>query len=192
MRKTMLVLTAALCAAVMFHGAAARAEGTKIAVIDVGRILNESDAGKAAKKKLEARYEELRKQVEARKDEAQKIKDDLDKTKVLMDREKGKARVREKEEALAAKLNEYQKAAQEAEKEMQSRQGELGREILKVIEAQVNRVIADEKIDLLLDATQGNGVLHVSPPLDITPRVLEMVNKEKPATSEGGGKTGGK
>jgi outer membrane protein len=167
----------------------ASAEGTKIAVIDVGRILNESEAGKAAKKKLEARFEELRKSVDARKDEAQKAKEDLEKLKVLVDKDKGKGRLREKEESFAAKVAEYEKARQEAEKEMQGRQVEMGREILKVVEGKVMTVVAEEKIDILLDGTQGNSVLHVSPSLDITEKVLAMVNKDAAAPKEA---TGGK
>ena len=76
------------------------------------------------------------------------------------------------------KVAELRQLTQEAEKEMQTRQGEQTREVLKIVEAQLDKMVATEKIDLVLDRTQG-GVVHFNPALDITDRVLEMVNKEK-------------
>lgn len=152
----------------------ARAEGLKIAVIDVNRILNESEAGKVAKKKMEDRYEELKKKIEGKQDEAKKIKDEIDKQKILL----GKEKLKEKEEVLNARVSELRQLTQEAEKEMQTRQGEQTREVLKTIEVQLEKTVAAEKIDLVFDRTQG-GVVHFAPALDITGKVMEMVNKEK-------------
>jgi outer membrane protein len=161
-------------------------------VIDVNRVLNESEAGKVAKKKVEDRYQELKKQIDVKQNEARKMKEDLDKQKIIM----GKEKLREKEEALAAKVTELQQMASKSEKEMQTRQNELTREILKVIEVQVDKAVSDGKIDLLLDKSAG--VIHHTPSLDITNKVLEMVNKNgagsgKAADGEKSkGETGGK
>ncbi|HEY5996387.1 MAG TPA: OmpH family outer membrane protein, partial [Candidatus Deferrimicrobiaceae bacterium] len=143
-----------------------------------------------AKKKLEARFEELRKGVDSRKEEAQKLKEELDKMKVLMDKDKGKAKLKEKEDRFAQKVAEYEKTRQEAEKEMQGRQADMGREIVKIIEGKVMAVVAEDKIDLLLDSAQGNVVLHASPSLDITAKVLDLVNKDSGAAPKEA--TGGK
>ena len=163
---------AAVAAATMF-GATAFAEGLKVAVIDVNRVLNESEAGKDAKKKMEARYEELKKKIDAKNDEAKKLKDELDKQKILL----GKEKLKEREDALKTKVDELRQLTQESEKEMQGRQGEMTREILKVIETRLDKFIADEKIDLVLEKSAG--VIHANPSLDITAKVLELVNKEK-------------
>ncbi|MBI5419416.1 MAG: OmpH family outer membrane protein [Deltaproteobacteria bacterium] len=165
---------AAFVAATMVLTGTAYADGIKVAVIDVNKILNESEAGKAAKKKIEDRYEELKKRVEAKQEDARKLKDEIDKQKILL----GKEKLKEKEDALAARVNELRQLTQEAEKEMQTRQGELTREVLKLIEARLDKVVAAEKIDLVLDRTQG-GVVHSNPALDITGKVQEMMNKEK-------------
>jgi Skp family chaperone for outer membrane proteins len=47
-----------------------------------------------------------------------------------------------------------------------------------IVEAQLEKTVTDEKIDLVFDRNQG-GVVHFNPVLDITARVLEKVNKEK-------------
>ncbi len=167
------VAAAALAVATVLGGAA-WAQGLKIAVIDVNKVLNESEAGKAAKKKMEARYEELKKKVDAKQDEAKKLKDELDKQKILL----GKEKLKEREDALKAKVEELRQLTQESEKEMQGRQGEMTRDILKVIETRLDKYIADEKIDLVLEKSAG--VIHANPTLDITAKVLELVNKEKP------------
>ncbi len=164
------VLTAALLAA-----GAADAQGLKVAVIDVNKILNESASGKIAKKTIEDRYEELKKKIEVKQEEARKIKDEIDKQKILL----GKEKLKEKEDALAAKVAELRQMTQESEKEMQTRQGEQTQRVLKLIEAQLDKIVAAEKIDLVLDRAQG-GVVHFSPGMDITDRVLELVNKEQP------------
>ncbi len=161
-------------AALTAFGGAAFAEGLKVAVIDVNKVLNESEVGKDAKKKMESRYEELKKSIEAKGDEAKKMKEDLDKQKILL----GKEKLKEREDALKGKIDELRQVTQEAEKEMQGRQGEMTREILKMIEARLDKYVADEKIDLVLEKSAG--VIHSNPSMDITAKVLELVNKEKP------------
>lgn len=167
-------LAAAVVAAATGAAGAAFAEGLKVAVIDVNKVLNESEVGKDAKKKMESRFEELKKKIDVKNDEARKMKDDLDKQKILL----GKDKLKEKEDALGAKVTELRQLTQEAEKEMQSRQGELSRSVLKLIEVQVDKVVAQEKIDLVIE--RAAGVVHVNPSLDITGKVLELVNKENP------------
>ena len=174
MRKGTLWFAAAAVAVLTAFGGAAFAEGLKVAVIDVNKVLNESEAGKAAKKKMEARYEELKKKIDVKNEEAKKLKDDLDKQKILL----GKEKLKEREEALKGKIDELRRLTQESEKEMQNRQGEITREILKVIETRLDKYVADEKIDLVLEKSAG--VIHSNPSLDITAKVLELVNKEKP------------
>ena len=165
---------AAILAAAVLAAGAADAQGIKVAVVDVNKILNESAVGKVAKKKIEDRYEELKKRIDVKQEEAKKIKDEIEKQKILL----GKEKLKEKEDALNAKVLELRQMTQEAEKEMQTRQGEQTREVLKIIEAQMDKIVASEKIDLVLDRTQG-AVVHFNPALDITDKVLEMVNKEK-------------
>ena len=174
MQKRYKGIIAAMVAAVILAAGPAIAQGLKIAVIDVNKVLNESEAGKVAKKKMENRYEELKKKVDALTEEAKKMKEEIDKQKILLGKEKLKA----KEDALAAKVGELRKVSKESEDEMQRRQRDLTREVLKVIEGQVDKIVKEEKIDLVLE--RSSGVVHFDPSLDITAKVLALVNKEKP------------
>ena len=93
------------------------------------------------------------------------MKEDIEKQKILLGKEKLKA----KEEALSAKVAELRKVSQESETEMQQRQRDLTRDVLKIVEGQVDKIVQEEKIDLLLE--RSSGVVHFNP---------SLVNKEKP------------
>ena len=174
MHKKLFRIFAAVAAAAILAAGPAFAQGLKVAVIDVNKVLNESEAGKVARKKMEDRYEELKKRIDVLSEEARKMKEDLDKQKILLSKEKLKA----KEEALSGKVAELRKVSQESETEMQSRQRDLTRDVLKIVEGQVDKIVQEDKIDLLLE--RSSGVVHFDPSLDITAKVLALVNKEKP------------
>jgi len=184
MRNMRIILVAAAVAAV-FAGTSL-AEGLRVAVIDVNKILNESEAGKAAKKVMEARYEQLKKTIDAKQDEARKIKEEIDKQKVMV----GKEKLKEKEDLLQAKLNELRQATQEGEREMQTRQAELTREVLKSVEGKVDAVVKADKFDLVLEKSAG--VIHHNDSMDITQRVLKMVNEDPKGAPENKANGGGK
>ena len=176
MRKAGILLVAALVTAV-FAGTSL-AEGLRVAVIDMNKILNESDAGKAAKKKMEARYEELKKKIDGTQEEARKIKEEIDKQKVML----GKEKLKEKEDALQAKIGELREMTQQGEQEMQTRQAEFTREVLKSVEAKIEVVVKAEKFDLVLEKTAG--LIYSNPSMDISSRVLALVNEPGKATPE--------
>src|SRR5512134_617392 len=128
------LIVAVLAAALLLAGTS-HAQGLKVGVVDVNKILNESEAGKAAKKKIESRYEELKKKVDEKQVEAKNIKEEIDKQKIIL----GKEKLKEREDALNAKIAELRQLTQEAEKEMQMRQGELTQEVLKSIKVQIDK-----------------------------------------------------
>ncbi|HEX2720917.1 MAG TPA: OmpH family outer membrane protein [Candidatus Deferrimicrobium sp.] len=176
MRKAGIILVAAVVT-VIFAGTSL-AEGLRVAVIDINKILNDSVAGQAAKKKMEARYEELKKSIDVKQEEARKIKEEIDKQKVML----GKEKLKEKEDALQAKVNELRQLTQEGEQEMQARQGELTRDVLKSVEAKVEVVVKADKLDLVLEKSAG--VVHFNPSMDISSKVLALVNADGKAAPE--------
>jgi len=177
-KKGMVGIGIAILVTMLFAGAAI-AQGIRIAVVDVNKVLNESEEGKTAKKKMEERYKELKKTIDAKQEEAKKLKEELDKEKVML---ASREKLKEKEDALQAKVLELRKLTQESEHEMQGRQGELTREILKRIEAQIDTVVKAEKYDLVLERSAG--VIHVVDSMDITPRILAMMNKSQKSAGE--------
>src|SRR3989337_883329 len=142
MNGRVLGILAVLLAAAVLAASSSFAEGLKVAVIDVNKVMNESEAGKAARKKMEDRYEELKKKIDARSEEARKMKEEMDKQKILL----GKKKLKEREDALNAKVAELRQLSQESEKEMQNRQGVVTRGVLRIVEAQVDKVGKEAKM----------------------------------------------
>src|SRR3970282_3047004 len=138
MKKGFPWIVAVVLAATAMAASSAFGEGLKVAVIDVNKVLNEAEAGKAARKKMEDRYEELKKKIDARSEEARKMKEEMDKQKILL----GKEKLKEREDALNTKVAELRQLTQEAEKEMENRQGELTREVLKIVQGQGEKGVA--------------------------------------------------
>ncbi len=169
MRKAA-ILWVAVVAVALFAGSS-YAEGLRAAVIDVNKILNDSEAGMAAKKKMEARYNEIKKSVDAKQEEARKLKEEIDKQKVML----GKEKLKEKEDSLQAKLNELREISQQGEHEMQTQQGEMTREVFKLVEAQVDAVVKAEKINIVIEKSAG--VIYYDKSMDITRQVLDRLNK---------------
>jgi hypothetical protein len=99
-----MILVAAAVAAV-FAGTAI-AEGLRVAVIDVNKILNESEAGRRRRRWRPGTGAEENDRFEA--GEARKIKEEIDKQKVMVARKSS-----EKEDALQAKVNELRQLTQE-------------------------------------------------------------------------------
>src|SRR5512141_2826186 len=127
---------------------------------------------------MEARSEELKKTINTKQEDARKLKDEIDKKKIKV----GKEKLKEREHALQAKVNELRKLTQEGEKEMQTRQGEFTREVLKSVEAKVDIVVKADKLDLVLEKSAG--VVHYNESMDITQKVLNLVNADGKAAPE--------
>jgi Skp family chaperone for outer membrane proteins len=127
----------------------------------------------------------LKKKIDVTQEEARKIKEEIDKQKVML----GKEKLKEREDALQAKINELRQMTQEGEQEMQARQAEFTREVLKTVEAQVDVVVKADKLDLVLEKTAG--VIHFNPSMDISPRVLALVNSASKAAPVKKGSGGG-
>jgi Skp family chaperone for outer membrane proteins len=67
MNGRVLRILAVLLAAAAMAASSSFAEGLKVAVIDVNKVMNESEVGKSARKKMEDRYEELKKKIDKRR-----------------------------------------------------------------------------------------------------------------------------
>jgi len=108
----------------------------------------------------------------------------------------GKEKLKEKEDALQAKLNELRTADPGGGAGDADPAGRAHREVLKSVEAKVDVVVKADKIDLVLEKSAG--VIHFNESMDITKRVLALVNEggkaapQKKAEPEKKGAGGGK
>jgi outer membrane protein len=158
----------------------ARSQAVNIAYIDLQRVMVESEKGKEAKQVLTQEAERLKKSLDVKQDELQKMKDAIEKQGVTITPD---ARA-EKEKQYQNKLKDYQRLANDFQTELQQKDQEVTQKLLKDLEEVIKSVGEKEKYTLIFEKSQ---VLFASPAIDITPKVITLFNeavKKKPATKK--------
>jgi outer membrane protein len=177
--KKLVVLAIALT--VMLLPVIASAQATqppKIGYIDLQKVMLESDKGKGAKKTLTDEVEKLKKNLNQKQEEIQKLKDSLEKQGATITPE---ARA-EREKQYQTKLKDYQRMATDFESELRQKDVEASTKILKDLEEVVKKLGDTEKFTLILEKTQ-SGILFGSQSADITDKVIALYNESNKRTA---------
>jgi outer membrane protein len=148
------------------------AQPVKIGYIDLQRVMLESEKGKEARKGLTDEADKLKKNLNQKQDEIQKLKDALEKQSATITPE---ARA-EKERQYQTKLKDYQRLAGDYETDLRQKDVETSQRILKELEEVVRKMGDTEKYTLILERTQA-GILFGSPANDITEKVISLYNE---------------
>jgi outer membrane protein len=169
--KKQLVIVALVCAIGLPFQAIAQTPTLKIAYIDLQKVMMESEKGKEAKKNLADEFDKLRKNLNQKQDELQKMKDAVEKQATTMTPE---ARS-DKEKQYQARLKEYQRLQSDYEAELRQKDQEFSQKILKELEDIVKVLGESEKYTLILERTQA-GILFATPAVDATDKVISLYN----------------
>ncbi len=148
-----------------------------IAYVDLQRVMVESNKGKEAKQTLTQEADRLKKTLDGKQDELQKMKDAIEKQGTTITPE---ARA-EKEKQYQGKLKDYQRLANDYQTEMQQKDMELTQKMLKELEGVIKSLGEKEKYTIIVEKSQ---VLYAAPTVDITNKVINSFNeatKKKPA-----------
>jgi outer membrane protein len=152
------------------------AHSQSIVYVDLQRVMVESNKGKEAKQTLTQEADKLKKTLDGKQDELQKMKDAIEKQGTTITPE---ARA-EKEKQYQSKLKDYQRLANDYQTELQQKDMELTRNMLKELEGVIKSLGEKEKYTLIVEKSQ---VLFAAPTIDITPKVINLFNeasKKKP------------
>ncbi len=154
----------------------ALAEGPRIAVIDLQKVVRSSQAGQEAMKKLQAKFETLQKKLEAKKKEIEAFRQEMQKKAPLLS-----------EEARAEKQREYQKMVREframqedAQFEMKEEEKKALKPIFQDLEKVIKEMAEKEGYDLILEKNMP-GVYWASPRVDITEHVIQLYDQYRSA-----------
>lgn len=166
-RFVYMVLAAAVI--IMAMGPVSLAAQTKVAVMDLTVVINQSDAGKQANTELTALVARKQAEVDAMaaniESFAQQLQEQLDS---LTDEEKAT-----KQEELNQMIADYEQAVADADAAVQARAEELRNQIIAEL-AQVLQIIgAEEGFDVILDVSM---VHYYSQVVDITYEVIRKYN----------------
>lgn len=150
---------------------------TKIAVVDLQRAMNETEDGRAAKRRLQRLFKRRQDELDAAQNKLKKMKEDIERQKNVLSRE-----------ALESRLEEYQKAFIELQstyveyqRELATKEAQLTKSILEDMQEILRRMGQTDGYDMIVEANEG-GVVWVPSNLDLTDAVIQRYN-----TSHGGG-----
>ncbi|WP_459950891.1 OmpH/Skp family outer membrane protein [Denitratisoma sp. agr-D3] len=154
-----------LAALMLVVAGVARAEG-KIGIINIEKVMRDSDPAKKAMKKLEKEFEKRGQDLEKVRQQAQKLQEDIEKNGVTL----GESARKQKERELADATRDFQRKQRELNEDFNARRNE---ELQAVVDRtnKAIRVIAEkEGFDLVLQEAA-----YVNPRVDITEKVIKAL-----------------
>ena len=143
----------------------------KVAIIDLRRAMFDTEDGLRVQSKLKQLVESRQQELDDKQKALQQAKVDLDK-----DAKAGKiskAELQKKYDTLQQQAMDFEKLAQDAQRDMQRQDSDLTAPIAQRLMALVRRMAAQNGYDLVIDKA---AVPYFRSDLDITDRVIQLYN----------------
>jgi outer membrane protein len=142
-----------------------------IGVVNMERVLQESDTGKAVQAKLQERFGEQQNAFATREQEIRQMQAALERDKPLM----SKAQVEKKEQEIQTLIEAFEKDFAEVQKQVLEVQQTEGQKILEPAREAVDQVAREQKLGAVFEANQ-SGLLYLGESADITADVIKALN----------------
>jgi outer membrane protein len=146
----------------------------KIAYVDIQRAVNESNAGKDAKKAITKEVEKFQRQIADKQKELQTMKESLEKQAPMLNPDARATREKEYQN----KLREFQRWGEDTQNEINQKRMEMERNISIGLQKVIQKVGADEGYTFILEKNE-NVVLYISKTIDITDRMIKAHDAQK-------------
>jgi outer membrane protein len=156
-------------------GAGAQAP-SRIGYIDLTRVLARSAAGVAAREQLEREKATMQKEMDGKRVELDKLREELEKKGSLMTAD---AR-RDREEAMERKRRDATRLADDFQRELGRKEQVLAQKVLQDITSVIERVGKQKGYYLVLER-RGAGVLFSAPEADLTDEIIKAYDQETAA-----------
>src|SRR2546425_9638323 len=166
-----LIVTAA--ALVVAAPALAQAPGTRIAFIDVQRVLARSAAGVAAREQLEREKAGMQKDMDAKRKELEALRDELEKKGPLMTAE---AR-RDKQDQFERKRRDAARLADDLQKELEKKEAVLLQRVLQDLSGVIEKIGKERGLVLIVEK-RGAAVLYGAPEADLTDEIIRAYDQQ--------------
>jgi outer membrane protein len=153
----------------------------RIAFIDVQRVLARSASGLAAREQLEREKAAMQKEMDARRIELEKLREEIEKKGALLTPE---AR-REKQEQFERKRRDAARLADDFQKELERKEAQLLQKVLQEVSGIIEKLGKDRGYYLIVEK-RGGGVIYASAEADLTDEVIRAYDKQagtKPAAA---------
>ncbi len=146
----------------------------KIAYVDIQKAVNDSNAGKEAKKAITKDIEKFQRLAADKQKELQTLKESLDKQALMLTPD---ARAN-KEKEYQNKLREFQRWGEDTQNEVNQKRMEMERNISVALVKVIQKIGTDEGYTVILEKNE-NIVLYASKAIDITDRVIKTYDAQK-------------
>jgi outer membrane protein len=161
-----------------------RAEDLKIAVVDMQRALNESDAGKKAKDQVKAKFEKAQGELKRQKDELDKQQEDFEKKSLVLKQDQQ----RDLQKDLEAKTLDFKRKYEDFQRDLKRIDAELTSGIVEQLYGVVAEYGQQKGYTMVLETSSGV-LLYSDKSVDITDEVIKLhnanPNKARPKRPEG-------
>ncbi|KPA13026.1 Outer membrane chaperone Skp (OmpH) [Candidatus Magnetomorum sp. HK-1] len=144
----------------------------KVGYINLQRLVNESNLGKAAKANIEKMRQEKQTEIDQKLEDIRKLKERVEKNGSLM----GAKNKAEKVEELQQMYKTYQRMVTDAKEDLTKQDGKLVSTILERADGVLKEVAKREKYSIILKDPDAIGYLDKK--VDITDMVIKAFNKK--------------
>jgi outer membrane protein len=155
-------------------GPGAQAAGTKVAYVDVQKILVRSVAGAAAREQLEREKVTMQKEVDTRRSEVERLRDELEKKGLVLSADAK----REKEEAFQRRVRDLRRLTEDYQKELERKEQALTQRILQDVSGVIERY-GKERGYLMILEKRGASVIYGDVEADITEDIIKVFDQDK-------------
>lgn len=152
----------------------AQAAEVKIGYVDMQKAIQETAAGKKAKKELEEEFNKKKKELEKKEADIKKMGEDFEKRSLAMNEE---ARMKKQGE-LQGEMRKYQETAAKAQMEIQKREHDLTQPILGKLRGILEDIATKEEYTVILEKAESS-VLWAKKEIDLTERLIKEYDKKK-------------
>ncbi|HEV8143491.1 MAG TPA: OmpH family outer membrane protein [Methylomirabilota bacterium] len=153
--------------------AAGSATGSRVAFVDVQRVLARSAAGVAAREQLEREKAAMQKEMDAKRQELEKLREEIEKKGPLMTAD---AR-RDKQDQFERKRRDAARTADDFQKELEKKEQGLLQKVLQDVSGVVERVGKQRGFHLVVER-RGATVLYAAPEADLTDEIIRVYDQE--------------
>lgn len=152
---------------------AAAASATRVAYVDVQRVLARSAAGVAAREQLEREKATMQREMDGKRQELEKLREEIEKKGALMTVD---AR-RDKQDQFDRKRRDAARLADDFQKELEKREQGLLQKVLQDVSGVVERVGKQRGFQLIVER-RGATVLYAAPEADLTDEIIRVFDQE--------------
>ena len=169
--KTFVALMAFFGMTAAAHAAPA---DVKIGYVDLQKAIQETNAGKKAKKDLEKEFNSKKDELQKKEADLKKMNEDFEKKKnVLSDDVRNK-----KQQELQQEMFKYRELVGQSQLNLQKREQELTKPILEKLQEVLDKVAKDAGYTMVLEKNE-QSVLWAKKDVDLTDEVVKAFEKSK-------------